>query len=82
MGYVIPGYMVSSANFGFLRLLGGCHLRYASSSMHELTLIDPQNQDYAGFASEKPEELAQAIAKGIPAILRGMMWQHMSVVYL
>ncbi|TFK44717.1 rab-GTPase-TBC domain-containing protein [Crucibulum laeve] len=34
--------------------------------------------DYQGFASEKPEELAQAIAKGIPATLRGMMWQHMA----
>ena len=35
------------------------------------------NQDYHGFASDKPEELAQAIQKGIPATLRGMMWQHM-----
>ncbi|KAJ3575126.1 hypothetical protein NP233_g1307 [Leucocoprinus birnbaumii] len=34
--------------------------------------------DYAGFAAERPEELAQAIAKGIPATLRGMMWQHMA----
>ena len=32
---------------------------------------------YHGFASDKPEELAQAIQKGIPATLRGMMWQHM-----
>ena len=35
------------------------------------------NSDYHGFASDKPEELAQAIQKGIPATLRGMMWQHM-----
>lgn len=34
--------------------------------------------DYTGFAAERPEELAQAIAKGIPATLRGMMWQHMA----
>ncbi|KAF8629664.1 hypothetical protein AX17_005603 [Amanita inopinata Kibby_2008] len=34
--------------------------------------------DYQGYASEHPEELAQAIAKGIPATLRGMMWQHMA----
>jgi len=33
--------------------------------------------DYRSFASERPEELAQAIQKGIPATLRGMMWQHM-----
>lgn len=34
-------------------------------------------QDYQSFASERPEELAQAIQKGIPSTLRGMMWQHM-----
>ncbi|KAF8798700.1 RabGAP/TBC [Phlegmacium glaucopus] len=34
--------------------------------------------DYHGFASDKPEELAKAIQKGIPATLRGMMWQHMA----
>ncbi|CAA7261604.1 unnamed protein product [Cyclocybe aegerita] len=34
--------------------------------------------DYRGFASERSEELAQAIQKGIPATLRGMMWQHMA----
>ncbi|KAF9012346.1 rab-GTPase-TBC domain-containing protein [Cyathus striatus] len=34
--------------------------------------------DYQAFASDRPEELAQAIAKGIPATLRGMMWQHMA----
>lgn len=34
--------------------------------------------DYQGFASDHPEELALAIAKGIPATLRGMMWQHMA----
>jgi len=33
--------------------------------------------DYQGYAAERPEELARAIAKGIPATLRGMMWQHM-----
>jgi hypothetical protein len=36
--------------------------------------------DYQGFAAERPEELAEAIAKGVPATLRGMMWQHMLVV--
>ena len=36
------------------------------------------HSDYRGFAAEKPEELAQAIQMGIPATLRGMMWQHMS----
>ncbi|KAF8893306.1 rab-GTPase-TBC domain-containing protein [Infundibulicybe gibba] len=34
--------------------------------------------DYQGFAAEQPEQLAQAIAKGIPSTLRGMMWQHMA----
>ncbi|KXN90582.1 GTPase-activating protein GYP5 [Leucoagaricus sp. SymC.cos] len=34
--------------------------------------------DYQGFAEARPVELAQAIAKGIPATLRGMMWQHMA----
>ncbi|KAF8973253.1 rab-GTPase-TBC domain-containing protein [Flammula alnicola] len=34
--------------------------------------------DYRSFANEHPEELAQAIQKGIPATLRGMMWQHMA----
>ena len=39
--------------------------------------VNKDNQDYHGFASDRPEELAQAIQKGIPATLRGMMWQHM-----
>lgn len=34
--------------------------------------------DYQGFASQRPKELAQAIARGIPGTLRGMMWQHMA----
>jgi len=34
--------------------------------------------DYQGYTAERPEELAHAIAKGIPATLRGMMWQHMA----
>ncbi|KAF8630673.1 hypothetical protein AX15_002819 [Amanita polypyramis BW_CC] len=34
--------------------------------------------DYQGFAAERPNELAKAIARGIPATLRGMMWQHMA----
>ncbi|KAJ3749834.1 rab-GTPase-TBC domain-containing protein [Lentinula raphanica] len=34
--------------------------------------------DYQKFASERSEELAQAIAKGIPPSLRGMMWQLMA----
>ncbi|KAF8161110.1 rab-GTPase-TBC domain-containing protein [Crassisporium funariophilum] len=34
--------------------------------------------DYHAFASEHPSELADAIQKGIPATLRGMMWQHMA----
>ncbi|KAH6913979.1 rab-GTPase-TBC domain-containing protein [Coprinopsis sp. MPI-PUGE-AT-0042] len=34
--------------------------------------------DYTSFAAERPQELAQAIAKGIPPALRGMMWQHMA----
>ncbi|KAK0195593.1 rab-GTPase-TBC domain-containing protein [Armillaria mellea] len=34
--------------------------------------------DYTQFASEEPEKLAQAIAKGIPGTLRGMMWQLMA----
>ncbi|KAF8200794.1 rab-GTPase-TBC domain-containing protein [Pholiota molesta] len=34
--------------------------------------------DYQSFAAEHPEELARAIQKGIPATLRGMMWQHMA----
>ncbi|KAF9475533.1 RabGAP/TBC [Pholiota conissans] len=34
--------------------------------------------DYSRFAEEHPEELARAIQKGIPATLRGMMWQHMA----
>ncbi|KAF5386101.1 hypothetical protein D9615_002253 [Tricholomella constricta] len=34
--------------------------------------------DYQGFASERPEELATAIARGVPDTLRGMMWQHMA----
>ena len=33
--------------------------------------------DYQAYAAEHPEELARAIAKGIPATIRGMMWQHM-----
>lgn len=36
-------------------------------------------EDYQGFAAERPEELARAIQRGIPATLRGMMWQHMYV---
>jgi hypothetical protein len=36
--------------------------------------------DYTSFAAERPQELAQAIAKGIPPALRGMMWQHMYAV--
>ncbi|KII92468.1 hypothetical protein PLICRDRAFT_37239 [Plicaturopsis crispa FD-325 SS-3] len=35
--------------------------------------------DYQKFASERPEELARAIERGIPHTLRGMMWQLMSV---
>ncbi|KAJ7287507.1 rab-GTPase-TBC domain-containing protein [Mycena rebaudengoi] len=34
--------------------------------------------DYQQVASEQPEELARAIAKGIPGTLRGMMWQLMA----
>ncbi|KAG6831748.1 hypothetical protein H0H92_007900 [Tricholoma furcatifolium] len=34
--------------------------------------------DYQGFAAERPEELASAIARGVPDTLRGMMWQHMA----
>ncbi|KAJ3790763.1 rab-GTPase-TBC domain-containing protein [Lentinula aff. detonsa] len=34
--------------------------------------------DYQKFASERSEELAHAIAKGIPSTLRGMMWQLMA----
>ncbi|ESK97174.1 hypothetical protein Moror_6257 [Moniliophthora roreri MCA 2997] len=34
--------------------------------------------DYPKFAAESPEELAKAIAKGIPDTLRGMMWQLMA----
>ncbi|PPQ63985.1 hypothetical protein CVT24_009414 [Panaeolus cyanescens] len=34
--------------------------------------------DYHAFATEKPEELARAIQRGIPSTLRGMMWQHMA----
>ncbi|KAJ7346650.1 rab-GTPase-TBC domain-containing protein [Mycena albidolilacea] len=34
--------------------------------------------DYQQFASEHPEQLARAIAKGIPSTLRGMMWQLMA----
>ncbi|KAI5889410.1 RabGAP/TBC [Schizophyllum commune H4-8] len=34
--------------------------------------------DYTRFAAEHPEELSQAIAKGIPSSLRGMMWQLMA----
>ncbi|RDX47083.1 RabGAP/TBC [Lentinus brumalis] len=34
--------------------------------------------DYQGFASEHPEQLAKAIERGIPKSLRGMVWQLMS----
>ncbi|KZT72135.1 RabGAP/TBC [Daedalea quercina L-15889] len=34
--------------------------------------------DYQRFASEHPEELAAAIAKGIPRTIRGMIWQLMT----
>ncbi|KAH9917903.1 RabGAP/TBC [Epithele typhae] len=34
--------------------------------------------DYQGFASEHPEQLAAAIERGIPKTLRGMIWQLMS----
>ncbi|KAF9029018.1 RabGAP/TBC [Hymenopellis radicata] len=34
--------------------------------------------DYEQFASDEPDKLAQAIAKGIPNTLRGMMWQLMA----
>ncbi|KAI0780331.1 RabGAP/TBC [Fomes fomentarius] len=34
--------------------------------------------DYQGFASQHPEQLARAIEKGIPKSLRGMVWQLMS----
>ncbi|KAI0373490.1 RabGAP/TBC [Pilatotrama ljubarskyi] len=34
--------------------------------------------DYQGFASEHPEQLAKAIERGIPKTLRGMVWQLMS----
>jgi hypothetical protein len=33
--------------------------------------------DYQSFASENGEQLAQAIQRGIPDTLRGMMWQLM-----
>jgi hypothetical protein len=36
-------------------------------------------EDYQQYASEESEKLAQAIAKGIPNTLRGMMWQLMCV---
>ncbi|KAK7057167.1 ABC1-domain-containing protein [Favolaschia claudopus] len=34
--------------------------------------------DYQQYASDHPEQLARAIAKGIPSTLRGMMWQLMA----
>ncbi|KAJ7084413.1 rab-GTPase-TBC domain-containing protein [Mycena belliarum] len=34
--------------------------------------------DYQQFATDNPEALARAIAKGIPGTLRGMMWQLMA----
>lgn len=34
-------------------------------------------EDYQGFASENPEQLARAIERGIPSNLRGMVWQLM-----
>ncbi|OJT04884.1 GTPase-activating protein GYP5 [Trametes pubescens] len=34
--------------------------------------------DYQGFASQHPEQLARAIERGIPKALRGMVWQLMS----
>ncbi|KAJ6586951.1 rab-GTPase-TBC domain-containing protein [Mycena vulgaris] len=34
--------------------------------------------DYQQFASDQPDALARAIAKGIPGTLRGMMWQLMA----
>ncbi|KAG7449507.1 RabGAP/TBC [Guyanagaster necrorhizus] len=34
--------------------------------------------DYQQFASDESEKLAQAIVKGIPGSLRGMMWQLMA----
>jgi hypothetical protein len=60
------------------RILGGGYIWYVRLWRTFFELIEGnQNQDYHGFASDKPEELAQAIQKGIPATLRGMMWQHM-----
>lgn len=34
--------------------------------------------DYQQYAADNPDKLAQAIAKGIPGTLRGMMWQLMA----
>ncbi|KAL0576653.1 GTPase-activating protein [Marasmius crinis-equi] len=34
--------------------------------------------DYPKFAEERPEELAEAITRGIPDTLRGMVWQLMA----
>jgi hypothetical protein len=58
------------------RILGGGYIWYVRMAYLFFELIE-DNQDYHGFASDRPEELAQAIQKGIPATLRGMMWQHM-----
>jgi hypothetical protein len=49
--------------------------------MAVLTLTE-RSADYQSFAAEHPEELARAIQKGIPATLRGMMWQHMWLLSL
>lgn len=64
----------------FRRFLGSCYFGYELQYKQVLWNLTKE-LDYQGFAAERPEELAQAIAKGIPAALRGMMWQHMLVIY-
>ena len=49
----------------------------SESSSHFIHLDLILRIDYQTFANSEPEMLAQAIAKGIPNTLRGMMWQLM-----
>lgn len=49
------------------------------TSISLISAYSYDSTDYTKFASENGERLAEAISSGIPATLRGMMWQLMCV---
>lgn len=64
------------------RFLGCSYIGFASFQLSRAPWNTEYTEDYQRFASERSEDLAQAIAKGIPSTLRGMMWQLMYFLFL